>query len=37
MYAIDVGHGPVLNLNAVFLFPSSGFVVAPSLGYAIGF
>ena len=37
MYAIGLEHGPVLNLNAMFLFPSSGFVLAPSLGYAVGF
>ncbi|HVU00647.1 MAG TPA: hypothetical protein VHE30_02815, partial [Polyangiaceae bacterium] len=37
MYAIGKTHGAVLNLNFMIPFPSSGFVLEPSLGYAVGF
>lgn len=37
MYAIGKNHGAVLNLNLMLPFPAVGFVVEPSLGYAVGF
>jgi hypothetical protein len=37
MYAVSKNHGVVLNLNLMFMLPSSGFVLEPSLGYAVGF
>ena len=37
MYAIGKNHGAVLNLNLTIPFASTGFVIAPSVGYAAGF
>jgi hypothetical protein len=37
MYAIGVNHGPLLNVNALIMLPSSGFVIQPTLGYTFGF
>lgn len=36
MYAIGVQHGLVLNVNFMYMLGSSGPVIEPSLGYAIG-
>jgi hypothetical protein len=37
MYAVAKNHGVVLNLNLTIPFVSTGFVLSPSLGYAMGF
>ncbi len=37
MYAVGKTHGAVLGVNFMIPFPSSGFVIEPSLGYTIGF
>jgi hypothetical protein len=35
MYAFSVKHGFVLNLTFMYLFPASGPVIEPSLGYEL--
>jgi hypothetical protein len=37
MYAIGKSHGPILNVNFMIPFPSTGFVLEPSIGYGVGF
>jgi len=37
MYAFAPTHGLVLNVGAMYLFPASGLVLEPTLGYEIGF
>lgn len=36
MYAFANNHGLVLDLNAMVMFPSTGFVIQPTLGYELG-
>lgn len=36
MYAIAPNHGLVLNLSFMYMFPSTGAVLEPSIGYVIG-
>jgi hypothetical protein len=36
MYALGENHGFVLNLNFMVPFPSTAFVIEPSLGYVVG-
>jgi hypothetical protein len=36
MYAFGASHGLVVNLNFMYMFPSSGPVLEPSLGYSLG-
>lgn len=36
-YALTDVHGIVLNVNLMYMLPSSGIVVEPSLGYEFGF
>lgn len=37
MYAVGKNHGAVLTVNFMVPFPSSGFVLEPTLGYQFGF
>lgn len=37
MYAIGKDHGVLLNLNLTIPFVNTGFVISPSIGYAVGF
>jgi hypothetical protein len=37
MYAVAKNHGVVANLNLTIPFASVGFVISPSVGYAVGF
>jgi hypothetical protein len=36
MFAFKDNMGVVLNANVMYLFPASGFVIEPSLGFALG-
>jgi hypothetical protein len=36
MYAFGKNHGLVLNLNFMYMLPSSGIVFEPSVGYELG-
>lgn len=36
MYAVSTGHGPILNLNLMYMLGSAGPVIEPSLGYQFG-
>ena len=37
MYAIAKNHGPMVDINLMIPFPSTGVVVEPTIGYAYGF
>jgi hypothetical protein len=34
---LGVSHGPLLELKAMYMLGTSGFVAEPSLGYGLGF
>ena len=37
LYSLAKHHGIQLNVNAMYMMPSSGIVLEPSLGYVVGF